>query len=164
MSGEDIVPPRVGSSSARKHLRFEQLLQQQLPEITPTIDHHVSTTKDRINDPCIPSQEVPSQPSNATSADAEIFASIVTHALIPPVENEEDDDNFVPQHMLEQLKAAEEFRDGAQREKEKVQKMLEDLRADVERKRELVCQKQLDSVVLRNNYNTIGLLKLLRTC
>ena len=33
-------------------------------------------------------------------------------------ENDENDKSFVPENLLEQLSAAEEFRDGAQREKE----------------------------------------------
>ena len=144
MSREDIVLPRAGATSARKCLRFDQLLQQALLEITPTIDHHVSTPEVHADHPRVPPQEVPSQPLNANfaSADANTCASIVTRAPIPSLENKEEENDLVPQHMLQQLKAAEEFRDTAQREKEKVQKRLDDLRADVKRKCELVRQKQ----------------------
>ena len=134
MSKDEILPPKTNPSNAWKRLRFDQQLQQQLPERMEGIDHHTSTPKDQFDDPHFPPQGphphvVPTLASASASAAAENFALVVTNALIPPIDHgtDEDDKDLVPENLHEQFKAAECFRDEAQREKEKLQKRLNDL-------------------------------------
>ena len=83
MSREEILPPKITTSSARKHLRFNELLQQPVPEVTGTVECHVSTPKDPFNVSRVPPQEVPTLPLNATSASAvaDTFALTMSRAF-----------------------------------------------------------------------------------
>ena len=45
------------------------------------------------------------------------------------------------QHLLDEMRAAEEYRDEMNRENERVQKMIDNLRAEVEENKEECCQR-----------------------
>ena len=92
MNKEEILLPKTNPSNARKRLRFDQQLQQQLPERMDGIDRHISTPKDQFDDPHFPPRVphphvVPTLVSASASAAAENFASVVTNALILQIDH-----------------------------------------------------------------------------
>ena len=126
MSREEILPPRLKVQSARSSSQSDYPLQVEFQ--MHVLDHHVSTPIDRSDNPPFRHRFSLSQTIGVPLTTA--FASAV-EPIASAQDNSEDEynKNLLSESMqLRQMMEANDFKDNAEREHEKVRKQLCDLR------------------------------------